>query len=580
MIEAVYRIGRLADQYLTGRSIEYAEKHVIFIMVKISDEGVSLANPVLYSEDFDPDKVKRYLYDKNEGGANTPAIMPNLNFNKPQSAIKKIIGWLKKGRNKLGSKIAEVIDEKKDVIINELENKRDEFPKEQVRLSIKIVDDSGEKYVGDIDEFVKLAEWIRGAKTAGASKQGQCALCLQTKNNIVDEASGVFRFYTVDKDGYIAGGLNKKQAWKTFPVCAECYEVLGKGKDIVENFLKFKFQSGVSYYVVPEIVSSAINSSEQELQEVLDIVTDTEKRITITDRYDKILTDNEDEILEYLGDKSSLVYHLLFLHKSQSAERIVLLVEDVPPSRIRELFKARREVDNIIPDRNKRPYTLYELIAFFKKDTGKTDYEKKRLLFELIDAIFKSKQVNKNILLREFMQKIRTDILNKGEPDSRFIRYALRNVLFFEKIGLIVFNHENKGMMSGSFDKYFERFGSVFSSSVSKGVFLLGALTRFLIEEQKRDRGSTPFLKKLKSFKMKQQDFLGLIPEIENKLRAYEAGSKFSTALKEEAIKQLLLAGKDWQESIDELNFFFVAGMNLYWDLKEFYNKTQETEDV
>ena len=125
------------------------------------------------------------------------------------------------------------------------------------------------------------------------------------------------------------------------------------------------------------------------------------------------------------------------------------------------------------------------------------------------------------------------------------------------------------------FDPVFKRFSPTFDHPVKKGLFLLGALTQMLLNIQYSQRESTPFRKQLKSLKMEEKDFKGLLPKVINKLQEYDAFDKGKQKIAEEASYYLLQAGDNWKLSNDELNFYFVCGMNLLPEITSIvYEKT------
>jgi CRISPR-associated protein Csh1 len=78
---------------------------------------------------------------------------------------------------------------------------------------------------------------------------------------------------------------------------------------------------------------------------------------------------------------------------------------------------------------------------------------------------------------------------------------------------------------------------------------------------QYQERHAQPFRKNLKGLKMKEEDFKALLPKIQNKLEEY--GKNYYSSLEELISSYFIEAGRNWKISTDELNFYFVLGMNL-----------------
>jgi len=80
---------------------------------------------------------------------------------------------------------------------------------------------------------------------------------------------------------------------------------------------------------------------------------------------------------------------------------------------------------------------------------------------------------------------------------------------------------------------------------------------------------------------MTERDFKGLLPKVQNKLEEYDSFDKGKRQLASEVANYLLLAGDDWTVSVDELNFYFAAGMNLTNEVaKVIYLDKEIPEDV
>ncbi len=110
---------------------------------------------------------------------------------------------------------------------------------------------------------------------------------------------------------------------------------------------------------------------------------------------------------------------------------------------------------------------------------------------------------------------------------------------------------------------FFETFQDFFTTDAHKGVFLLGILTKLLLNIQSQERNSTPFRSRLKGLKMDSRDLVSLLPMIVDKLEQYQ--KNYYSRL-ETLISKFMIAAGDhnkWEIPLDELNYIFVLGMNL-----------------
>ena len=79
---------------------------------------------------------------------------------------------------------------------------------------------------------------------------------------------------------------------------------------------------------------------------------------------------------------------------------------------------------------------------------------------------------------------------------------------------------------------------------------------------------------------MNERDFKGLLPKIQNKLEEYNAFDKGKKIIAGEAANYLLLAQDDWQMSVDELNFYFSAGMNMVNEVAKIVYPDERPEEI
>jgi CRISPR-associated protein Csh1 len=300
------------------------------------------------------------------------------------------------------------------------------------------------------------------------------------------------------------------------------------------------------------------------LTEINEILTSEEKIQRLTNEQRKYLTGDKEEILDIIKDYKDVVsFYFLFLKKDNAAERILLLIEDVFPSRIHYIFDTKAKIDKIYG----QDYTLGKVVKFLN--------EFDKLFFEVVDKIFRGGELDFKILLQIFNRKIRDEFLN-GNNFNYTVIDALMNVRFFEELGLL--NSEEKNMEKTKFDEIFEKVGKSLNTPAKRGIFLLGALTQMLLNIQGQERGSTPFFKNLKGLKMNEEDIKGLLPKVINKLMEYEKFDKGKQELAQEISKNFLSQEK-FGLSIDETNFYFASGMALYKEVANIvYTKEENNE--
>jgi CRISPR-associated protein Csh1 len=297
--------------------------------------------------------------------------------------------------------------------------------------------------------------------------------------------------------------------------------------------------------------------------------------------------------------QDSLGLNLLFLRKDQSAERILLLIEDVLPSRLNLIYNAKLKVEKNFKDylfatssesekkeekkniweKYPKSFNFGKIRTFFSKSNeDKRDTDLDKYFLEVTEAVFKGKTIDWNFLTRFFMNSISSAFVKE-----EYFRFRVTDAMmvnnFLEELGLINYSKEEQ-MEASTFEEIFERYGKSLNTPSKRGIFLLGALTQMLLNLQYHLRSSAPFMKKLKSLKMNEQDIRGLLAEVQNKFIEYDRYDVGKRELAKEISDLFLQSGEDWKLSIDEMNYYFACGMNLYEKISEIiYSNLKQKEE-
>jgi len=88
-------------------------------------------------------------------------------------------------------------------------------------------------------------------------------------------------------------------------------------------------------------------------------------------------------------------------------------------------------------------------------------------------------------------------------------------------------------------------------------------------------------MKNLKGLKLDEEDFIGLLPKVQNKLEEYDSFDKGKKLLAQETSYYFLKADRGWKMSVDEMNFYFASGMNLVDEVTKiiYGDKKQEVSE-
>lgn len=567
---------------------------IIFIV-----EGDKISYLEIDKAQYQSCKILKYCY--RSGSANGPNCSPSAKITDPEKTFNvKILSWFSKVLKEYVTrlepeelnwlqKIHEEIQIKRETIVDSLKKIVAETPKKEGPLFLNIrFDDNGEKKdLGDYPIFRKILQWESSMDDDVSISQNQtCSLCGQ-KTTVYGNIS-TYSFYTNDKPGFIIGGFREEDAWKNYPICSECAKSLEKGRNYIETHFLYRF-TGLPFYLIPKVLSG----DKDKLQDILNcLVDDHDKKIyklSISDQSMRSITYSETYILEAIGGTKEQAYpiadfasfHLLFLKKSAAAERIVLHLEDVLPSRIGKILCCKDKIDTLFKNQRKSHFTFFDLRYFFSKsDPNNRENDLDKYFLEIIEKIFKGNPININWLLGFLMKKIREEFIKE---DGKYFHAtsirALMNIQFLYKLKLIEMREEWMEKSKNNLDCVFEKYENTFTTPSKRGLFLLGTLTELLLRKQYADRNAKPFMKQLKGLKMNEKDFKGLLPKVQNKLEEYKSFDTGKRILAEEISNYLLSAGDTWNLTHDEMNFYFSAGMNLVKDVTILlYDEKQEDE--
>ncbi|NLL37344.1 MAG: hypothetical protein GX256_07485 [Fretibacterium sp.] len=302
-------------------------------------------------EEEDREKKRRYLY-RDPPGSNTRwRYSPLYKLGRGVSdGVKELLGsgeW-EEDRNSRFCKL-------RDTTLQAFEDEKFFTPGSVERLMAALVeraeelsqcwDERKRSYIllfglGDGGRFLYPAELpaflshfrfrLKGVVGGGAKKAKKkvvsrtCALCQASSTDALN-LDQVFKFATFDKKSFLPGLDSADDSKsKVFPVCADCLRVFSEGRSVLDRkFLDGESIYQVRIYVVPELLQG--NASLALVQ-------------SKTRDFLKVGLQNESCLAEHvLEQDDSLVYHFVFWEKNQAQERLLLMVEDVPPSRLNRL---------------------------------------------------------------------------------------------------------------------------------------------------------------------------------------------------------------------------------------------------
>jgi len=620
VIEAVSRIGEyiqrgnggddLLSTFIENPNSNGKFNRELIVVLKEKDGGYSFDR--VDFQEFKDDKFTIYLYKKGTPNGTDATPTSKIAGDLSKTYQKRFIKWFQnyesydvtnEERDDL-KRMKEVIEEQKDVIQAELEEKYSQKdPKDNAIITLGFDHDGEIRHLKDRPVFQNIL--IRTGKDKYSVKKSQgvslgknavCSVCKAKKGEVYGYAIP-WTFHTFDKPGFIAGGFEVSESWKNTPVCFDCATNLEVGKKWIEENLNFGFY-GFQYLLVPKLVMKG------DVEEILKIIgaKDLERKQRLTKEMGGRLTNDEDEILSLIKDKKdSFSNSLIFYKKEQSSYRILLHIDGILPSRLRALFEAKAMVDkrfriyneNILTEKQKEKIKLEfnfgVLRQFLPRESRNRSYDK--IFLEMANKIFVGNSIDYHLLMDFIMREIRKVFIEGEFPTNLTTLNGFMLLHYLKELNLLVnANGDDKNMIEKNIgvlkmeeleglplkertDRFFQANAAFFKSEAKKAAFLEGVLAQKLLNIQWSKRSSTPFRAKLHGLKMNQKLLKRLLPDMQNKLEEYE--SNYYKDLEELIAHHFVCSGVDWEETDDELSFYFVLGMDLH---KLFSNKKEEND--
>jgi CRISPR-associated protein Csh1 len=417
------------------------------------------------------------------------------------------------------------------------------------------------RYLGEYDEFRRAFTRLVNEKDFEVYAENKhCSVCGAYGVNVIGNL-GVFKFYTLDKPGFVSGKFQFAKAWRNYPVCLTCKSQIEEGKAYLLKYLSFNFY-GISYLIVPKWLFPS-----EESGYILKRIAGWKHKQSLADeQLKKRLTRDEQEILDILAEESNQVqFDLLFLKVEQAGavERVLLHLEDIQTIRLKQLFDAKAEVESLFSLTGNQSYHFGRIRTFFSKsDADKKNYDLDKYFLTVVNHIFTGKKIDPAFLYPHFMREIRSRLYDEERPVYFTIRDAIYNLHFFEQIGILP-REEAICMIEDAYTDVIRKYGSQLDQPVKEGLFLLGGLTQILLDIQKERRNAAPFEKQLKGLRMNRSDVQGLLNRVIDKLRAYEEYGPRIEELVAAISRRLLDVNGSWKLSVDEMNFYIATGMAL-----------------
>lgn len=400
------------------------------------------------------------------------------------------------------------------------------------------------------------------------ASNAECSLCRRVRNVVFGNFSEL-KSYILDKPGMIAGGFEIEQAARNFPVCEECAAHVALGINYAETQLTFKM-AGQSYLMLPQCFDDSIRD------EFIDIGEFRDSRRTDSLHEDSVvrITDDEEEILEEVakrfGTTDRISLKLVFFEKDKAAWKICGEVDQVLPSRIREVFDAKTACEKQ-PWRYEKHFVSTELVREF---AGGTFTGSQRYILAHLDAIFAGKQLDGRQVLRNIIDQLLVEYRQNVKRAGFAVNRAFLLYDFYRNLRIIPVDEgkpmENAIAQKSAYGRFLDENHEFFGTPAKRVSFLTGALVRCVMSAQYERLNSTPFEKKLKGMRVSEASLKKLLADAEHKLQVYDA-DHFHRNLLELLSEQWVATKGCFDISDDEATFCFALGLNLNYYVTSTY---------
>lgn len=425
-----------------------------------------------------------------------------------------------------------------------------------------------------------LSRYGRVKKQPLEAENQVCAVCGKQADKVYGNFS-LISCYNLDKRGLITGGMDHSAATRNFPVCNYCMLAVSEGWNFVNSNLQFNL-AGEPYLLLPQI-------HNLELREyVIEELEKRERGISLKKEALKTITNSENEILETIadisGDKDEIILSMIFFQKKNAAWRITAEIPTVLPSRIKEIYRIKNQIDSdhlLVFGKNQiYGFTLKTLRQF----TGtRTDKSSQKQFLAYVDQIFagRTSKIDREVFFRDAVSVILTSY--KREPDKAIftVRDAWATYRFLSRLDILTSSKGGVIMAESNnvYGKFLVIHDEFFDCQEKAVAFLTGCYVSAVAFVQHQNIGNRPFLKKVQGIKMDHRKLQQIYPEAQTKLRQYNSFGLVAQTLDPQLAEAWIKCGEKWNISDEESTFAFTLGMSLAGKIRETDKNAGLTEE-
>ncbi|MEM4290377.1 MAG: TM1802 family CRISPR-associated protein [Nitrososphaerota archaeon] len=559
------------DLLITGDTFKKTSHVLAILLEKLENGGFQYKRVSV--EIYDDNKKDKYLYrKKSSAGAE---FTPTAFLTKPEKTFNnKILRWYKDSTDPHMESVYQELESKRNKIIKDLTERYNSLKIRKgnnVLVTIKFLDGSSEKYLGEINEYIEIlrkdsAQRYYYMKSLGkALGKTNCFLCGEFGEVYGFTLPAVgFLFATADKPSFTPN-LRRDLQWKNIPLCGNCSDKVEAGKRFIDKYLSFKFFR-IKYYVLPKVLKE--ETREFIYNKIIAHYTGKQYEQGILSEEDYM----SDEVKK-LEDILSLSF--LFYETVQARFLIRGFAEQIYPSRLQQLYKAKEDVEKVDilhEQAMKRIFGKKWVGNFLNRYKSNWPFQFLNYFFpnseefiRLTVCLLMGKAIGVN-LYKCFMDKIRGMLHNDFNDFTNGVIMSFALLLFLRNLYNPQPNPNKPVATHTDLEERMEEFfqQNELSQPYKKASFTSGVLVACVLSVQREERevkeGEEPFWRKLHGLKINERILKKVFVESVNKLSEYK---RSCSKLEELVARYLINAEGKFTGSVDEMSYYFTLGLVL-----------------
>lgn len=367
------------------------------------------------------------------------------------------------------------------------------------------------KYFGDsqANRDLFISEAYQKYSNGSSATDKVCAVTYESSAEVWGRVDTLG--FAVTDVAFARNGFNTSESYKMFPVSPDVVKTLEGAKRLIFDRLSRNFY-GMKYFVMPRFLQKISDESAELLWSEFLQKCDVANSSLSTQFQPLIQNEN---VIGAILDSETLsrdsVYYDLFFYQPNNAQFMIKLhVSDVLPSRFRHIMRAKESVDRYyepivdsVPTFTKGVFekftvTFSGIKDYFAKKV-RTDWVFHPYFFRIVEAVFYNQPLDREQLLRAFIDTIRVSFKNSGELPyqfSRDVRHTFVLLQFFYQLKLLSFSDmeptdpQPVGLTLETFE---QQHPDLLKNPLRRAAFYLGCEVEMLLAKQQNFYKSQPF---------------------------------------------------------------------------------------